>query len=674
MDVLDPPLVVEVEYAPVALTSTTGRPTGLLSWTEPSRGGLFALGLDPRGCPMVEVRTGERSSIVNSGAPLKPGAWTRLAVLVTGTRLELHVDGQLVGFGAWEGGLPLAGNGLIGARCDTAYVEGLPGDAACGLIGSIAVASFEDVVAAQAAITESPARAGEGIDLVAALGACARADRHRPAYHLMPPAHWMNEPHGPIEVDGLHHVFYQANRKGPFWGGIEWGHAVSTDLVHWRHLPPALTPAATPVAPDGVWSGSTVHDDAGLPLIFFTAGDDSQQPNQSVARALPRWEPDGTLRWVAEAAPVVLMPAGDDLVPGQFRDPFVWRENDEWYMLVGAGVREHGGTALLFTSADGAGWHLHGPLVTGHLDRHPEVGEMWELPVLLPIRSEDRRERHVLVVCPWWETVPEARTVEVLYWVGRWDAGRRDFQPDHAEPRRLDYGRHFTGPSGTVLSDGRTILWSIAQDGRTTAEHVAAGWAHNAGLPLELSLGADGDLRMRPVRELALLRAEVLASVEDCPLEAAAGALSDIATSHYEIELAATMDLDGTPALLQLETHCEAGQAHATVTVDCAADEVSVHRPGAPEYDVWSPTTTDTGVLDLASGQVHLQVFVDASMLEVYVNGRRGLTTRVYAPEGASTVRLSGTPGIHLKRLRAWRLDPAAEPTTDHHDDEPRRT
>jgi beta-fructofuranosidase len=53
----------------------------------------------------------------------------------------------------------------------------------------------------------------------------------KPIYHFMPPQHWMNDPNGPIQVNGVYHLFYQWNPNGDHWGTIHWGHARSMDLV-----------------------------------------------------------------------------------------------------------------------------------------------------------------------------------------------------------------------------------------------------------------------------------------------------------------------------------------------------------------------------------------------------------------------------------------------------------
>lgn len=76
----------------------------------------------------------------------------------------------------------------------------------------------------------------------------------------------MNDLVGLINQKGVIHVFYQVSvvlqTSGPdltrshptmrfqfnpfadFWGTMHWGHAKSVDLVHWSHLPIALSPSS----------------------------------------------------------------------------------------------------------------------------------------------------------------------------------------------------------------------------------------------------------------------------------------------------------------------------------------------------------------------------------------------------------------------------------------------
>ena len=87
------------------------------------------------------------------------------------------------------------------------------------------------------------------------------AIRCGPQFHLLPHANWMNDPNGPIYWNGQYHMFYQYNPDGAYWGNMHWGHAVSPDMVHWRHLPVALAP--TPGSPDadGCFTGTAVIQD-----------------------------------------------------------------------------------------------------------------------------------------------------------------------------------------------------------------------------------------------------------------------------------------------------------------------------------------------------------------------------------------------------------------------------
>src|SRR5580704_5860105 len=93
-------------------------------------------------------------------------------------------------------------------------------------------------------------------------------DPRRPQFHLLPAANWMNDPNGPIFWNGSYHMFYQYNPNGAFWGDMHWGHAISPDMIHWRHLPVALAP--TPGGPDadGVFSGTAAIRDGVVCMLY----------------------------------------------------------------------------------------------------------------------------------------------------------------------------------------------------------------------------------------------------------------------------------------------------------------------------------------------------------------------------------------------------------------------
>ena len=65
-------------------------------------------------------------------------------------------------------------------------------------------------------------------------------EQYRPQFHLTPEYGWMNDPCGMVYYDGEYHLHYQGNPHNPKGWGSQWSHAVSKDLVHWKHLTPSL--------------------------------------------------------------------------------------------------------------------------------------------------------------------------------------------------------------------------------------------------------------------------------------------------------------------------------------------------------------------------------------------------------------------------------------------------
>src|SRR3954471_1847741 len=97
------------------------------------------------------------------------------------------------------------------------------------------------------------------VAMVAMLGGTAQAapaDPYRPVYHYTSAKNFMNDTNGLIFHNGVYHMFYQYNPYGTTAGNGSWGHATSTDLVHWKQQPVAIPSDAT----EDVWSGSVVFD------------------------------------------------------------------------------------------------------------------------------------------------------------------------------------------------------------------------------------------------------------------------------------------------------------------------------------------------------------------------------------------------------------------------------
>ena len=101
----------------------------------------------------------------------------------------------------------------------------------------------------------------------AAAGPDLAHDADRPEYHFLAPHNWMNDPNGPIYWKGQYHLFYQMNPGAAVWGDMHWGHAVSPDMVRWKHRPIALAPTVGGPDAAGCFTGSAGGVDGKPTLI-----------------------------------------------------------------------------------------------------------------------------------------------------------------------------------------------------------------------------------------------------------------------------------------------------------------------------------------------------------------------------------------------------------------------
>lgn len=161
----------------------------------------------------------------------------------------------------------------------------------------------------------------------------ANTDYYRPSYHFTPLYGWMNDPNGMVYKDGEYHLYFQYNPYGSKWGNMHWGHAVSKDLVHWEHLDPAI--ARDPVG--HIFSGSSVVDKkntAGFGKNAIIAIYTNNSVNHDEVQCIAYSNDNGRTFTKYEGNPV-LTPF-DGLK--DFRDPKVfWYEKGKcWYMIVSA--------------------------------------------------------------------------------------------------------------------------------------------------------------------------------------------------------------------------------------------------------------------------------------------------------------------------------------------------
>ncbi|WP_223066144.1 GH32 C-terminal domain-containing protein [Paenibacillus caui] len=487
-------------------------------------------------------------------------------------------------------------------------------------------------------------------------------DPYRPQYHFTAPNHWMNEPHAPFYYNGKYHLFYQFNPFGPFWHQIHWGHAVSGDMMHWEDAPIALAPSEEMAARDGVWSGSASFDSNGNPVLFYTAGHDDWTPNQMTGIARPSDLTDVNLQnWNMKAEPVTIQAAGlqtskGPVMFGQFRDPFVWKEGNTWYQLVGSGVEGVGGTALLYTSSDMENWTYQKELFVGDKSIYPKTGDVWEMPSLTPVTNPATGEtKHLFMICPYFTSPSPYAARYTFYWIGHWDAGSLTFTPDHAEPRIFDYGEHLTGAQAFIAPNNRTIVTDIIQDRRSEQEKFDSGWAHGAGLPLQLFLKDSATLGVRPVDETQNARESLLVDLQNVTTQEANNALSSVQSDLLEIEV--TLDVSGTrhSGVKVLKAPDVAEETFILYNND--TQTINVDR-GRSSLHPSIEKGVQGGPLALQNNKINLRIFVDKSMLEVFAGETKSISVRVFPMLAESKgVEIYGIDGLpHVDSLRVWQM------------------
>ena len=201
-------------------------------------------------------------------------------------------------------------------------------------------------------------------------------EEFRPQFHYSPPCRWMNDPNGMVYHNGEYHLFYQFHPEGLTWGPMHWGHAVSTDLVHWQTLPIALFPDEHGT----IFSGSVVVDHAntagfgaGAMVAFYSYN--TQTPGIA-------YSTDNGRTWTKYAGNPVMGALAPD-----FRDPKVfWHEaSQQWVAPIAAGQ-----AIEFFVSPNLLDWQFASRFSGGL------VGITWEVPDLFPLEQIGRasgRER-----------------------------------------------------------------------------------------------------------------------------------------------------------------------------------------------------------------------------------------------------------------------------------------
>lgn len=335
----------------------------------------------------------------------------------------------------------------------------------------------------------------------------------RPRWHYAPEHAWMNDPNGLIHYAGTWHLFYQSNPVENVWGNMSWGHATSTDLLHWTEHPVALWHTDT----EQIYSGSCVFDatnSSGLgspdwpPLVaVYTAHYLPGSPRHGTQAQCLAYSLDGGSHWTPYGGNPVL-----DRGSANFRDPKVFRHGDEWVLVA---VEAEQQQVVIYRSANLIDWRHASTFGPANAAAGAwECPDLFELPVL-----NGEGSRWVLLV----NLNPGgvAGGSGCQYFVGDFDGFA--FTPDAvvglSTDRTLglddplmraydwfDFGRDcYAVTSFADAPDGRRIVLGWMNNWDYATDVPLTGGRSIMTVPRELELIRLDDaylLRQRPVREL----------------------------------------------------------------------------------------------------------------------------------------------------------------------------
>lgn len=454
-------------------------------------------------------------------------------------------------------------------------------------------------------------------------------EQYRPQIHFSPAAHWINDPNGMVYFNHTYHLFFQYYPDATVWGPMHWGHATSTDLVHWKELPIALYPDSLGY----IFSGSAVVDsnntsgfgkNGKIPLVaIFThhdpkgekAGTDNFQ-NQSLAYSL-----DNGVTWTKYAGnPVLKNPGIKD-----FRDPKVmwYAPKKKWIMTLATKDR-----ITFYVSPDLKRWKKEsefGLTIGAH-------GGVWECPDLFPLKLNGKTYWVLIVnINPGGPNGGSA----TQYFTGDFNGSK--FTPRDTKTRWLDYGPDEYAGVTWGNTGNRKIFLGWMSNWEYANQVPTVKWRNAMTIPRELSLKTvKGEVLLAslPVKELNAITSKTL--VLKPAVKPDQDLLADLNKQYKQFKLDAKLNAQSD---FKIKLSNDEGEM-IVVGYDQQKQNYYIDRSASGKID-FNPNFAKTAYAPrlayAKTSDIHL--IIDASSIEFFADG--GLTTM-------TAVCFPGKPYKHL--------------------------
>jgi beta-fructofuranosidase len=457
-------------------------------------------------------------------------------------------------------------------------------------------------------------------------------------FHLMHPggASFPGDPNTAFHLDGIYHLYYILAYPWQGKKSYSFVHITSPDMLHWTWQPTKLQPSFTG---HGMFSGTGFITKEGKPAAIYN-GQGTGRNHIVIAKnnQLSEWE---------EPYPIEVRDGDGNKLDLPHGDPDLFRIGDTYYAI----ACRFGGNdnPPLIKSTDLKNWTHVGDFIK---EFPPDVliGEDISCANFFPIGDK-------------WMLLAISHSLGCRYFIGEWDSEAEQFVPeqhgrmnwrreDEDKPFSKWAWRDFFAPESVLTPDGRRVMWAWLD-----TLHPSLHTKSIQSLPRELSLPADGILRIKPLRELESLRTDPVVR-EDVVVPKSED------TVRGKLEWHKIAELPGDSAEIRI-TIARDQAARKRFGFRLFGDGTTVGLPiiVRPETGTIRVGSTEApfAVADLPAGEdVELRIFVDKYIVEVFANDRQAVAAAEMNWKGKPALEAYsfGAPTT-LGKLELWKLRPA---------------
>lgn len=439
-------------------------------------------------------------------------------------------------------------------------------------------------------------------------------------YHLAHPAEDVvtGDPNAPFYWKGRYHLFYIVGTADSDGGvrSVSWAHVSSEDMVRWRWHPTTLTPESMG---HSMFSGTGFLTKEGRPAIIYHG--------EGTGRNWISFAEDDLLETWSKPVAVEPKTESGEIPTMRHWDPDCWLDGETYYAVSG------GSDPHLMKSSDLKHWRYLGRLLHDEL---PDVG--------IP-RGEDISCPNMFKIGEQWMLLNLSHWLGARYYLGHFKDEKYvpefhglmnwfcEFSQGHEDADVF-------APESLLTPDGRRVMWAWSRVRQRLKDVPIQGSIQC--LPRELSMSADGVLRIQPLRELEHLRYRARS----------AGEVTIPADAVHRLEQI-------TGDALELRIVFQPGSARKFgIQVYCDPDGINGF-PIAFEPESQTLTMGETNIpFALQSAKdLELRVFLDKCIIEVFANDRlAALAPHRYAPGDLGVSVFSEGDCVRVRAVNSWKL------------------